>query len=165
MATLWDTVSIGPGLHKAGTGLVIGQLCADKSPNAQMLFKPQPVSCLLIFHWSKQVTWQVLHQRGDWLQGHGYRRVYFIGGPYYNNIPYLGYGSASNTFSRVPVLSTSCSFYTTTARQSFLNTNYSVILGINGSHSMVILFPMIHLATSGNSVVITVWKEGDATSI
>ena len=111
-----------------------------------MLFKPQLVSCLLLFHGSKEVTWPSSKSMEEGIiQGHENREMYLIGGPYYNNIPYL----ASNTFSQAPVLPTSCLFYTTTAGQP-LNTNYSVILELSVSQSVVILFPRRHLAISGD---------------
>jgi len=78
-----------------------GSVSRGLSPNAQTLFKPQLVSCLLIFHRSKLVTWPSPKSvEEEIIQGHGYRKIYFIWGPYCNNIPC----SASDTFSQAPVL-------------------------------------------------------------
>ena len=50
------------------------------------------------------------------------------------------------TFSQAPVLRNSILFYITTAGQSFLNTNCSIISELSVSQPVVILFPRRHLA-------------------
>ena len=97
LAVSWTYVCrrLAPALSHGGSVL------RGLSPNAQLLFKPQLVSCLLIFHWSKLVTWPSPKSlEEEIIQGHGDREMYFIGGLTITILPC----PASDTFSQALVL-------------------------------------------------------------
>lgn len=94
-------------LQEASMGFVTWEQCSKRlSPNAQMLFKPQLMSQLLIFHWSKKVSMAkpYINVEGDYTRSQIQGDVLNTGrGPYCNNTPYLRYWD-----SLEGILSVSC---------------------------------------------------------
>ena len=149
-----------------------GSVLRGLSPNAQLLFQPQLVSCLLIFHWSKLVTWPSPKSlEEEIIQGHGDKEMYFIGGltitiyhaqPLIHSLKLLSCWFLSSFYwVDQKVCSGFCKILwknpndlfgqpnTNTAGQSFWNASYSVILEVSGSELVIILFSRKHLAIFG----------------